>query len=260
MCNAATAAAGVVELPAKGAAKPRWTKIHGRVVDVEKFRHPGGNILDLFLGMDATTAFESFHGHHKGAWKMLKALPEKAVDAADVPEQKEDHVAEMSRLMTVWRERGLFKPRPVASAAYGLCVILAICAAVASAPHAPVLAGIAMGTCWAQCGFLQHMGGHREWGRTWSFAFQHLFEGMLKGKAPLLQWPETTSPTLLFPRPTPSVRFAAEACRSPGEEIWTVHSRQLSTADARLATPSFGLTNLGTRFALLAHSPGGSAS
>jgi len=179
MCNAAQVETQA--LRAKEAAKPTWTKIHGRTVDVETFRHPGGNILDLFLGMDATTAFETFHGHHKGAWKMLKTLPEKEVAAADIPAQKEEHVAEMTRLMASWRERGLFKPRPVASSIYGLCVIFAIAASVACAPYAPVLAGIAVGTCWAQCGFLQHMGGHREWGRTWSFAFQHLFEGLLKG-------------------------------------------------------------------------------
>uniref|UniRef100_A0A7S0PX52 Fatty acid desaturase domain-containing protein n=1 Tax=Coccolithus braarudii TaxID=221442 RepID=A0A7S0PX52_9EUKA len=87
----------------------------------------------------------------------------------------------MTRLRTSWRERGLFKPRPVSSAIYGLAVVAAIVMSVMCAPHAPVLAGIAVGTCWAQCGFLQHMGGHREWGRKWSFFFQHFFEGLCKG-------------------------------------------------------------------------------
>ena len=39
--------------------KPKWTKIHGRVLDVSKFRHPGGNIIEYFYGMDATTALDS---------------------------------------------------------------------------------------------------------------------------------------------------------------------------------------------------------
>ena len=63
--------------------KPAWTKIYGKTVDVSKFRHPGGNIIELFYGMDATTAFEAFHGHHKGAFKMLRSLPVKEVDPAD---------------------------------------------------------------------------------------------------------------------------------------------------------------------------------
>jgi len=131
--------------------------------------------------MDGTTAFEAFHGHHKGAFKMLKALPTKEVDPADVPEQPDAHVEEMSRLMASWRERGLFKPRPIAASAYGLVVLSTIVAAVAFCTRAPILCGVVVGTAWAHCGFLQHMGGHREWGVRYSFFFQHFFEGLLKG-------------------------------------------------------------------------------
>jgi len=162
-------------------AKPAWTKIYGRTLDVSKFRHPGGNIIELFYGMDSTTAFEAFHGHHKGAFKMLRSLPTAEVDPADIPDQPHSHVAEMSRLMAGWRERGLFKPRPLTSATYGLAVVLTIIASVMLSPNAPVLCGMVLGTCWAHCGFLQHMGGHREWGVKYSFLFQHFFEGFLKG-------------------------------------------------------------------------------
>lgn len=162
-------------------AKPKWVKIHGRTVDVSKFRHPGGNIIDFFYGMDGTTAFEAFHGHSKGAFKMLRALPTKEVDPADIPEQPDSHVQEMSRLMTEWRERGLFKPRPLATASYGLAVVLVIASAIRFCPQAPVLCGLALGTAWAHCGFLQHMGGHRELGVSFSFLWQHFFEGLCKG-------------------------------------------------------------------------------
>ena len=54
--------------------KPAWTKIYGKTLDVSKFRHPGGNIIELFYGMDATTAFEAFHGHHKGAFNLHKTM------------------------------------------------------------------------------------------------------------------------------------------------------------------------------------------
>jgi len=186
MCRAATELS-TSETPTSGSkgkvsvAKPQWVKIYGRTVDVSKFRHPGGNIIEYFQGMDGTTAFEAFHGHSKGAFKMLRALPTKEVDPADIPAQPEEHVAEMSRLMTSWRERGLFKPRPLISSVYGLGVVLTILAAVRGTPHAPILCGLALGTAWAHCGFLQHMGGHRELGARWSFVWQHFFEGLCKG-------------------------------------------------------------------------------
>ena len=184
MCRADVAAPALASAAPGGksaAAKPKWVKIYGRTVDVEKFRHPGGNIIELFQGMDGTTAFEAFHGHSKGAFKMLRALPTRDVDPSEIPEQPEAHVEEMSRLMVQWRERGLFKPRPIVSSLYGLCVVLTICAAVRFSPVAPVLCGLVCGTAWAHCGFLQHMGGHRELGARWSFLWQHFFEGLCKG-------------------------------------------------------------------------------
>merc|ERR1719408_1004088 len=111
---------GGSEPKGEAAPKPKWTKIHGRTVDLTTFRHPGGNIIEFFQGMDGTSAFEQFHGHSKGAFKMLRALPTKEVDPADIPEQPDEHVQEMSRLLASWRERGLFKPRPVSSGIYGV--------------------------------------------------------------------------------------------------------------------------------------------
>jgi len=103
------------------------------------------------------------------------------VDPSEIPAQPESHVHEMSRLMADWRTRGLFKPRPLASGLYGLAVTLTIIASVLLSPYAPITCGMVVGTCWAHCGFLQHMGGHREWGVKYSFLFQHYFEGLLKG-------------------------------------------------------------------------------
>ena len=165
-----------------GDAKP-WTKIHGRIVDISRFQHthPGGNIIKMFKGLDSTTAFEQFHGHHPGALKMLNVLPTKEVPDVEVPPQSEAHVAEMTRLMTDWRQRGLFEPRPIAGMAYGLAIVTMLVAMVVCSPIAPVLAGIGLGATWAHCGFLQHMGGHREWGAKYSFALQNFFEGLCKG-------------------------------------------------------------------------------
>jgi len=171
---------GAEERPEK---RPPWVKVHGRVIDVAKFRHPGGNIIELFYGMDATTAFEQFHGHSKASFKMLRTLPTKEVDVSEIPDQPEAHVTAMSEMMTSWRERGLFKPRPIVSGIYGLLVTLVIAASVYFSPSLPVLSGLVVGTAWAHCGFLQHMGGHREWGKKYSFLWQNYFEGLLKGSS-----------------------------------------------------------------------------
>merc|ERR1719267_443894 len=87
----------------------------------------------------------------------------------------------MTKLLQKWKDEGLFNPRPIASTTYGLLVVGAIASSIVLAPHVPVLCGIVVGTAWAHCGFLQHMGGHREWGVRWSFFWQHFFEGLLKG-------------------------------------------------------------------------------
>ena len=82
--------------------------------------------------------------------------------------------------MVSWRERGLFKPRTMASVTYGLSVVGAIVASWLLAPYLPVVAGVLVGIAWAHCGFLQHMGGHRELGKV-SLYWQHFFEGLCKG-------------------------------------------------------------------------------
>jgi len=159
--------------------KPQWTVIKGRVVDLSTFRHPGGNIIKYFQGIDGTSAFESFHRHSKKAQLMLKSLPE-VEEVVDVPEQKPEHVVVMTQLLAKWKADGLFEPRLAVSTAYGATVFGAIVAAVALAPYVPISAGLLMGTAWAHCGFLQHMGGHRELGAI-SLVWQHFFEGLCKG-------------------------------------------------------------------------------
>jgi len=79
-----------------------------------------------------------------------------------------------------WRERGLFKPRPLAAGTYGATIVGVIIAAILLAPVSPVCAGLVLGASWAHCGFLQHMGGHRELGKV-SLVWQHFFEGLCKG-------------------------------------------------------------------------------
>jgi len=158
----------------------KWLKIRGRTIDVTNFKHPGGNVVDYFYGIDATSAFEAFHGHTKKANVILKALPDLSYEPKDAIKQPEEHVTSMTRTYADWQKRGLFKPRPIASGLYGGSVLLAIALSWVLAPSSPVLAGLLVGLAWAHCGFLQHMGGHRELGSV-SFAWQNLFEGLCKG-------------------------------------------------------------------------------
>mmetsp|Transcript_61628 Transcript_61628/g.169415 ORF Transcript_61628/g.169415 Transcript_61628/m.169415 type:complete len:417 (+) Transcript_61628:45-1295(+) len=160
--------------------KPTWTKIRGKYYDVRHFKHPGGNVIDLFLGMDGTSGFDSFHGHNKKAETILRALPVMKTVPENVPKQAEGHPEELAKYLKKWRDEGLFEPVPFQAGAYGGTIVALICLSVYMAPQYPVLAGLLVGTCWAHCGFLQHMGGHREMGAI-SFPWQHFFEGLCKG-------------------------------------------------------------------------------
>jgi fatty acid desaturase len=159
----------------------RWVRIRGQSIDVSNFEHPGGSVIKFFHGLDGTAAFQSFHGHSKAAQYTLLSLP-----ALDLPEdeaacgQPEAHAKAMMEAVASWRLRGLFQPRPLATAAYGAIVVGAVALSVALAPARPVAAGLLCGVAWAHCGFLQHMGGHYSMG-SHSIAWQHFFEGLLKG-------------------------------------------------------------------------------
>ena len=117
------------EPPRKGrdAPKPSWTTIGGRAVDLGGFKHPGGNIIDLFQGIDATSAFEVFHGHSTTAQQMLRARPTKELAVAPAkddrtPTQPKGHAEWMTMIQRKWRDEGLYEPRPWAS---GMCVVSA---------------------------------------------------------------------------------------------------------------------------------------
>lgn len=102
-----------------------------------------GNIVDYFYEMDATSAFESFHGHSAGAQKYLKALPvlkdQAAAAAASVPKEQGEHAAAMSKMIASWKAKGLFEPKPLATGLYGAAVVAAIVLSVVLAPSMPVV-------------------------------------------------------------------------------------------------------------------------
>jgi fatty acid desaturase len=156
---------------------------NGSIVESADVDRPCLQLYETVRGppsQDGTTSFESFHGHNKKALNYLKAIPVLEKAPKSVPEQSEGHVEAMSAMLAKWRKEGLFEPRPMVSGAYGAVIVAMIVGSVALASRYPLVAGLVVGTAWAHCGFLQHMGGHREMGGI-SFAWQHFFEGFCKG-------------------------------------------------------------------------------
>lgn len=155
--------------------------IGGKAIDVSSFDHPGGNVIGYFHGLDATVAFESFHGHSKRAKRVLSSLPvlEETIDSPKEKRNAEEQ-DEMNRLLDKWRREGLFQPRLWSTFVYGAVVVVSLFASIIHSARYPISSGVVMGVTWAHCGFLQHMGGHHELG-SWSLLVQNLFEGVLKG-------------------------------------------------------------------------------
>jgi len=134
--------------------------INGMVYDVSAFmkRHPGGSIIKLSLGSDATDTYNNFHVRSKKADKMLRSLPKREVDASYV---EDPLTKDFQKLYADLMEEGYFRPNlrhmvfriaEVAMMYYaGVALIWSGCYWMGA-----LIAGIAQG----RCGWLQHEGGH----------------------------------------------------------------------------------------------------
>lgn len=92
-----------------------WIRLNDKEYDVSGFisHHPGGrDILQSYVGMDATDVFKEFHSGQV-AWKLLKTLPSRSlvddVDHVVVPE----FVQEIRKLREEVEIEGLFRPNKV---------------------------------------------------------------------------------------------------------------------------------------------------
>lgn len=150
--------------------------IRGRRVDVSSFRHPGGNVIEFYSDMDATNAFETFHGHSARAEAVLKTLPSTPVD-----EPQADMVTALRDYHVMWRGNGLYRA-PSDATVFGMCLgLTCLCGlGVGLAPISPGVAGVVLGCAWTWCGFAQHAAGHRSLGPH-SKVVQDYLEGFLKG-------------------------------------------------------------------------------
>lgn len=147
-----------VAVPSIDAAKELIIK--GRVYDVSTFahRHPGGGIIKLQLGADATDAYNNFHHRSKKADKMLASLPSRAADAGY---QQDALSRDYEALRAQLEAEGYFRPN-LYHVAYRVAEVVFMYWAGIRLVWAgywwlgALVAGIAQG----RCGWLQHEGGH----------------------------------------------------------------------------------------------------
>ena len=134
--------------------------INGTVYDVSAFikRHPGGSIIKLQLGSDASDAYNNFHIRSPKADKMLRSLPKRAVDGSYV----EDALSvDYEKLRQELIAEGYFNPN-LRHVFYRIAeVVLMYYAMVACIWHGYYWSGVFVGgIAQGRCGWLQHEGGH----------------------------------------------------------------------------------------------------
>ena len=162
-------------------------RIQGEVYDVKKWakNHPGGDLLQFFLGRDASTVFEAFHGPlARRALKGLRA--KKAPVMAPDPAADSDVERDFEALRARSREAGLFDSKKAWFLRRGLFITALIVGSAATLALAPALwpaAALALGLAWQQAGWLAHDVVHhavfpdRDQGDRWSVAVGGIFLG-----------------------------------------------------------------------------------
>lgn len=180
------------ELVKKHFAPLLHTRIGDAVYDLTQFqtRHPGGNVISQYHNVDATDAYEAFHGDSEWARKTLKTLPKlepKLLDGsgtsgttAVVPNPEN-----MSAFHEDLKRRYYRRPQDRAFFALWAAGTLGLIAFSLwlCAVGWVVLGGLFVGVAWAHCGFLQHHAGHVAvtGRRSLDFLIQTFFEGLIKG-------------------------------------------------------------------------------
>lgn len=156
-------------------------KIHNITYDVTSFvnKHPGGNIIKFYDGLDATDAFNTFHFKSHSVATILKSLP--IVKYYDMNKTNDVDFEEMVKK---WREKNLFEGQEIKFIIWAFVIFLiTITGGIIQVYDYPILGGIITGIGWAHCGFVQHHAGHRAFtGKPEiDYVVQGIFEGILKG-------------------------------------------------------------------------------
>jgi fatty acid desaturase len=125
----------------------------GRHYDVSEWitRHPGGNILERFLGQDATCVMHMAHDmRHKGTQKMLAKMEVKDAPAEPIRAFDADYL----ELEQKFLERGWFEPS-LGWYAYKAAIVFALLATAFLVPG-PWLKGLFFGLTIQQAAFIAH--------------------------------------------------------------------------------------------------------
>ncbi|GMH38546.1 hypothetical protein BSKO_06430 [Bryopsis sp. KO-2023] len=163
-----------------------WVVIRGKVYDVTEFGrvHPGGRVIYLQGGRDATEVFSTFHS--KSTWSMLEGLH--VGDLVDDQDGSEI-IRDFRRLRMEFTKQGLFKSSK-AYYAYKLLGNLAILATAITVLLASsgawlglVASAFLLGLFWQQCGWLAHDFLHHQVfsNRWWNNAFGYLVGNVFQG-------------------------------------------------------------------------------
>ncbi len=152
-----------------------WLEVRGEVYDVTEFvpRHPGGLLLELGAGRQATTLFESYHpGRSLDRARNVLARKAKHVGSLDPAECEPygdpaffDAVRE--RVDATLRERGLdYRSRGwIVALESAILVLLYMTAWYFRVAEGSYLAAIGGGLVMARLGFAMHSGNHAAVGR-----------------------------------------------------------------------------------------------
>eukprot|EP00039_Didymoeca_costata_P022416 m.4446 g.4446 ORF g.4446 m.4446 type:complete len:425 (-) comp2987_c0_seq1:207-1481(-) len=137
--------------------------INGRWYDVQSFakRHPGGRILNYYLGKDGSDAFNEFHNRSEKAKKMLTSIKSRPYNN----ELKEDRDAALTKDFQALRkelmDEGFFEPS-IPHVIYRISeIILMHAIGFYALFNGWSFAAIAiLGLAQGRCGWLMHEGGH----------------------------------------------------------------------------------------------------
>lgn len=163
-----------------------WVVIRGKVYDVTDFGrvHPGGRVIYLQGGRDATEVFSTFHA--KSTWAMLEGLRVgDLVDGDDSPEI----IRDFRKLRSEFTKQGFFESSKAyyAYKLFGNVAILAVAIAVLLASSGAwlgvVVSAFLLGLFWQQCGWLAHDFLHHQvfTNRHWNNAFGYLVGTVFQG-------------------------------------------------------------------------------
>ena len=141
--------------------------IEGRMYDVTNLKHPGGSVLNYYVGkeIDATQAFNQFHFRSKTARKFLESLPSRDADAKKISEHalpgQLDLLADFEALTLEFEKEGFFKPN-IPHVVFRVTEILAFyTVGFWLLLHGQVILGtIILGLGQARCGWFMHEAGH----------------------------------------------------------------------------------------------------